>query len=138
TTKLRVAFDKSCHVAYVDLAVKHGDALFRKAAVAFGVGDSYGCLGLLMQRSTLGDLLDTAALGQSAIGQRDVSLTPLQNAVIAATIANGGVRMEPHLVSKITGADLKTLKDTKPKRLNRAIPKETADQLKELMQGSER
>lgn len=138
TTTLRVAFEKSCNVPFVELGVKHGDDLFRKTAEAFGVGDSYEGLGLGMQRSTLGDLPDKAALGQSAIGQRDVSLTPLQNAVIAATIANGGVRMEPHLVSKITGPDLKTLKETKPKRLNRAIPKETADQLKELMQGSER
>ena len=36
---------------------------------------------------------------QSSIGQQDVALTPLQNAMIAATIANGGVTMAPYLVA---------------------------------------
>ena len=54
--------------------------------------------------SSIGDIPDTAALQQSGIGQRDVALTPLQNAMVAATIANGGELMAPYLVKEIQGA----------------------------------
>ncbi|EUA56677.1 penicillin binding transpeptidase domain protein [Mycobacterium xenopi 4042] len=39
----------------------------------------------------------------SSIGQKDVALTPLQNAVVAATIANAGVTMQPYLVNSLQG-----------------------------------
>ena len=39
---------------------------------------------------------------QAAIGQSDNAFTPLQMAVYAATLANGGQRMRVHLISKIT------------------------------------
>jgi peptidoglycan glycosyltransferase len=44
-------------------------------------------------------------LAYSAIGQEDVSATALQNALVAAGIANKGVIMTPHLMSYITGPD---------------------------------
>ena len=62
--------------------------IFPQDREAFGVGDSYGALGRACSADA-GRPAGKAALGQSAIGWRDVS-PPLQNAVIAATIANGG------------------------------------------------
>jgi peptidoglycan glycosyltransferase len=44
-------------------------------------------------------------LAYSAIGQEDVESTALQNALVAAGIANKGVIMTPHLMSYITGPD---------------------------------
>lgn len=44
---------------------------------------------------TVGEVL------QSAIGQSEWAVTPLQMAVVANTIANDGVRYEPHLVDSI-------------------------------------
>jgi peptidoglycan glycosyltransferase len=44
-------------------------------------------------------------LAYSAIGQEDVSATALQNALVAAGVANKGVVMTPHLMSYITGPD---------------------------------
>jgi penicillin-binding protein A len=43
-------------------------------------------------------------LAYSAIGQQDVRATTLQDALIAAAIANGGKEMAPHLLSVITDA----------------------------------
>jgi len=43
-------------------------------------------------------------LAYSAIGQQDVRATALQNALIAAAIANHGKEMAPHLLSLITDA----------------------------------
>jgi peptidoglycan glycosyltransferase len=44
-------------------------------------------------------------LAYSAIGQEDVESTALQNALVAAAIADKGVIMTPHLMSYITGPD---------------------------------
>ncbi|WCZ35616.1 Penicillin-binding protein A [Corynebacterium heidelbergense] len=137
-TTLYEAFRRSCNAPFVQLATKNGADVFRKTANAFGIGGDYPQLGLPVETSRLGDLPDGAALGQSAIGQRDVALTPLQNAINAATIANGGVRMQPHLIHQITGADLKPLRTYTPKVADRAISKEVADQEKELMLAAEK
>jgi peptidoglycan glycosyltransferase len=135
---LSTAFSKSCNTSFVDLATRHGTDAFRDTADAFGIGEEDDeDFGLPIQDSTIGDIPDDAALGQSAIGQRDVALTPLQNAVIAATIANDGVRMKPHLVKQVTGADLDVIDETRPKEAGRAISTDVSDQLTELMRGSE-
>ena len=47
-----------------------------------------------------------AGLAQTAIGERDVRATPVQMAMIAATVANGGVSMQPFLVSETFDRDL--------------------------------
>ena len=138
TTTLREAFKRSCNTAFVDISTRHGADKFKKISENFGIGEQDDYLGLPVEPSRLGDIPDGAALGQSSIGQRDVALTPLQNAVIAATIANGGVRMKPYLVSKITGRDLSTLRTTKPQKAQRAVPEETADTLKDLMVEAEK
>lgn len=137
TTTLRQAFAKSCNTAFVEMGVKVGDEAMTKAAKKFGLEETYD-LGLPMSPGAIGNLSDPAARGQSAIGQRDISMSVLQNAVVASTVANGGKRMEPHLVSEVLGSDLKTLKKTKPKELDQAVKPETAAALTELMKGSER
>lgn len=137
TTSLTVAFTKSCNTAFVEMGIGVGASEFNKTAEAFGVGESYD-LGVPMVAGTIGDVTDDAARGQSSIGQRDVSMSVLQNAVVAATVANGGTRMNPHIVSKIVGQDLKPIKTIGPKELNQATSPEVAEQLTELMKSSER
>ena len=66
--------------------------------------------------STVGPIADAAALGMTSIGQKDVALTPLQNAMIAATIANDGVTMAPYLVEDLKGPDLAHLDHPQPAR----------------------
>ena len=137
TTSLTVAFTKSCNTAFVEMGIGVGTSEFNKTAEAFGVGESYD-LGVPMVAGTVGEITDDAALGQSSIGQRDVSLSVLQNAVIAATVANGGKRMNPHIVSKVVGQDLKPIETIGPKELNQAVSPEVASQITELMKSSER
>ena len=42
----------------------------------------------------------------SAIGQYSDTVTPLQEAMFAAAIANGGTLMKPYLVQQVTASDL--------------------------------
>ena len=78
-----------------------------------------------------GDVSDRAALGQSAIGQYNVRMSALQNAIIAATVANGGVRMQPYLVDKLTRS--LTLSTTSPATVNEPITAAQAATLTSLM-----
>ena len=134
---LETAFSLSCNTAFVQLAIDVGPDAVRSAADAFGVGEKYD-LGLPVSGGSLGELPDDAALGQTAIGQRDVTMSALQAAVMAATVANDGKRMEPHVVKRITGADLKELQTTQPREITQAVTPEIAAQLEELMLASER
>ena len=61
-----------------------------------------------------------------------------QAAIMAATVANDGRRMEPYVVDKITGADLRELRTADPKEVTQAVSPEVAAQLEELMLASER
>lgn len=64
---------------------------------------------------------DKSLIAQTVIGQADTLVTPLHNAMIMQTIANGGVMMKPQLVSCIKDADGNVISETKPKAYNTII-----------------
>jgi peptidoglycan glycosyltransferase len=72
-------------------------------------------------------------LAYSAIGQQNVGATALQNALIAAGIANEGVVMEPHLVSQIRDQNGNSVYHWKPKAWSRAMKKDNAAALTQVM-----
>ena len=53
-------------------------------------------------------------------------VTPLQMAMVAATVANGGIVPKPYVVQKIVAPDGSTVRNTKPGNLGRAIKPQTA------------
>jgi len=141
TVTMHQALEYSCNTAFVDLStskLQNPVETVKKQANAFGVDAKLPDTPLPVAESTVGPIPDLAALGQSSIGQRDVRFTPIQNAMIAATIANGGVRMQPYLVDKLQAPDLKTLHTTRPSALNEPISAQTAATLTEMMIDSER
>jgi penicillin-binding protein A len=73
--------------------------------------------------------------GRLAFGQERMQVTPLQMAMVAAGIANGGVVMRPYVVEKITAPDGATVSRTHPRALDRAVKPETASELTAMMQG---
>jgi peptidoglycan glycosyltransferase len=78
--------------------------------------------------------VDKPALAQSCIGQRDVRMTPLQGALIAATVANGGSQMRPYLIEKEFGADLtSTNYVVKQSQVRQPINGQVAGDLRDMM-----
>ena len=77
---------------------------------------------------------DPAALAQSGIGERDVRATPLHMAMVAASVANGGVTPTPFLVSLIFDADGETVEQTDTSALGRAMAPATASVLGQMME----
>jgi peptidoglycan glycosyltransferase len=72
-------------------------------------------------------------IGRVGIGQERLRVTPLQMATVAATIANGGVRMKPQLTSRILDVDGRTVERVKPEKVQRVMSASTARQLTEMM-----
>jgi peptidoglycan glycosyltransferase len=75
-----------------------------------------------------------ALVAYSAIGQFDVAATALQNALDASAIANGGVVMVPHLMSRIEDAQGDLVKSYTPMVWKKATTPFTAAAVSTLMQ----
>jgi penicillin-binding protein A len=137
TASLKDAFSHSCNTAFVQLGLKTGTDALRNTALAFGLDSQLDSIPLQVAESTLGPVSDAAALGMSSIGQKDVALTPLQNALVAATIANKGVTMRPYLVDSLKGPDLANISTTAPREERRAVSEQVANTLTDLMVAAE-
>lgn len=137
TASLREAFARSCNTAFVELGIDTGADKLKSAAQAFGFDAPPAPIPLQVAESTVGPISDAAALGMSSIGQRDVAVTPLQNAMVAATIANDGITMTPYLVDTLKGPDLSNIATTAPIEQRRALSPQVAATLTDLMVGAE-
>jgi len=76
------------------------------------------------------NLVDAGRLG---FGQERMLVTPLQNLMVAATIANKGIVPRPYVVQRIVGPDGSIIRDTKSSNLGRAIKPQTAAELTQMM-----
>ena len=138
TVSLAEAFAKSCNTAFVQLGLMTGAESLRGMARAFGLDSAPSVIPLQVAESTIGVIPDAAALGMSSIGQKDVAVTPLQNAEVAATIANDGVAMQPYLVESLKGPDLSSISTAVPYEQRRAVSPQVAAKLTELMVSAEK
>jgi peptidoglycan glycosyltransferase len=142
---LRQALTVSCNTAFSRLGVEQlGADKVAEAAKAFGfeaeptfTEDDANVF--RVAASQTGDLKDpdgtdnAPVLAQSCIGQADVRMTPLQGALVAATVANRGQQMRPYLIDKLTGPDLSTLHSGNPRTLREPVSAQVAGDLQQMM-----
>jgi penicillin-binding protein A len=124
----------SCNTAFAQLGITLGEGKVRDMAEAFGIdnGDGFD-MPLHVVPSTIGDIQDDAALGQTSIGQKDVQLTAMQAAMISAAIANDGKLMKPYLVDSIQAPDLTVVDQTDPDELGDPVSADVAGELTSMM-----
>ena len=76
--------------------------------------------------------------GRLAFGQgpenADPRVTPIQMAMVTATIANGGLLMRPYVVERVVAPDGSTVTQMKPDTLRRAISEHTANDVTTMME----
>ncbi|MET0132362.1 MAG: penicillin-binding protein 2 [Kibdelosporangium sp.] len=137
TVSLETAIQLSCNTAFATLADTLGKEKLAEQAEKFGIGQTDLRIPMGVAASGIGPLPDRAALFQTGIGQKDVRLTPMQDAMVAAGIANKGVVMRPQLVQKVLAPDLETMSDFDPDELGRAMSGSNADELRDMMKLSE-
>lgn len=123
----------SCNTAFAGLGIDLGEERVREMAEAFGLDGEGFDIPLEVAPSGVGDIVDDAALAQTSIGQRDVRMTPLQAALVAATVANDGVQMRPYLVDQVQAPDLTVIDSTEPQVWREPISADVANQLTEMM-----
>lgn len=133
------ALAESCNVPFAELAGELGADKLNETASNFGIGQENLRVPMRVAPSGLGPMSTPPELYQSGIGQRDVRLTPLQDAMLAATIANGGMAMKPHLIQSLLAPDLSTIEEISPQKLTGqpALSQRNADTLRDLMIASE-
>jgi penicillin-binding protein A len=71
--------------------------------------------------------------GRMAFGQERMLVTPMQMAMVAGTIGNGGILMRPWVVEKIVSPVGKTVARTERERLDRAVGPVNARHIQEMM-----
>jgi peptidoglycan glycosyltransferase len=81
-----------------------------------------------------GGFADDTELANAAYGQAKTLVTPLQMALVASTVANGGVLMRPHLVTATTGRD--GTRQIDPTELARVISPDAAAAISQAMVGA--
>jgi peptidoglycan glycosyltransferase len=74
-----------------------------------------------------------ALTAYSAIGQFSDTVTPLQEAMFSATIANGGSLMKPYLVQQVKATDLTTVQQATSSQLSQPVSATVASQVKTMM-----
>jgi penicillin-binding protein 2 len=106
---LRQALMHSCNVYMFEMAMEVGFKPIHDMAKQFGIGQFAGLLPDLTEEPAVpkrkyGNLPETAAnkvdLCNMAIGQGAITASPLQMAMVASTIANGGTLYRPRLVKQ--------------------------------------
>src|SRR5689334_4257643 len=72
-------------------------------------------------------------IGRIGIGQGGLLVTPLQMAMVAAAVANGGALMKPHFTDKVVDQDGRTVKTIDPTVYHQVMKPSTAQALSQMM-----
>lgn len=151
---LAVILAQSCDTAYAKVGLELGAKSLEEEATAFGFnktppldipsdeigtpcfppleGTKYNVAGCPSQAIGSGD---QPFIAYSAIGQQNVTESALQDALIAATIANHGKMMTPHLMSAIVNDQGQIVTTYVPKVYLNSTSEATADSVRNLMLG---
>ena len=140
----------SCDPGYADLGLLLGGNNLSEQAALFGFNTSppldttpnNSTLGYVVQPSSYPTAQQLSPGGEpgvpgqayAAFGQQDVRATALQNALVAAGIANGGTVMAPHFLEKITNAQGQVVETYQPTVWKRAMTAAAAGEVTPLMQ----
>jgi penicillin-binding protein A len=130
---LITAFAQSCDTTFGKIGESLGGAALSAMAEKFGMNDPSLTIPLGVASSNYVIPASAALTAFSAIGQYSDTVTPLQEAMFAAAIANGGTLMRPYLVQQVTASDLSTVQNTTPTILSQPISASVAAEVGQMM-----
>jgi len=106
----RQAVEASCNIYFAETGVRTGSEALTDYATRLGFGAALpfdlptGVSQITNGGGSLpGGFKDRVEIANAAYGQAEVLVTPLQMALVAATIANNGTLMQPFLVKEAAG-----------------------------------
>jgi len=120
----------SCNPGFMSMGTRLGKEKLFEYIRAFGYGSKTGVdlpgenPGILFNVKTMSD----ADLAVSSFGQGN-AVTPIQQVMAAAAIANGGTLMKPMIVKEIRDENGDLVKEMQPKKVRQVITEDTAAEL---------
>jgi penicillin-binding protein A len=128
------AFAQSCNTTFAHLGEVLGNAALKKQAGKFGMNSGKLTIPMPVSQSNYPVEHGGAYTAYSAIGQKDDTVTPLQEAMFSAAVANGGKLMRPYLVQTVKAPDLTTVTQATPTVLGQPDTARTAGMVKQMME----
>ncbi len=136
TIAMQQALTHSCNYYFARTAINLGFDKLKTSSERFGFNrDWMDGLPLSVKKSRLINedrFIPEGELAQIGFGQGTVTVTPMQMAMVAATVANDGVLMRPYLVDKIQKPG-KAAVITTPEMLDTPMDVANAQKLAEMM-----
>jgi peptidoglycan glycosyltransferase len=127
------AFTVSCNTVFGNLGMQLGGSKLKQQADLYGMNDPHLTIPLPVTQSNFPLYKDPAQAAGAAIGQESDTVTPLQEAMLSAAVANHGTLMRPYMVDKVTAPDLTPLSTTQATVLSRPISPTVASDLTSMM-----
>lgn len=123
----------SCNTVMAKIGVRVGLEGMVRASQRLGFNDDTLRVPSWVSRSNFDTDMSPDQLALSSIGQFNTKATPLQMAMVAAAVANGGELKSPHLVDRTTQDDGDLVRRADQHTLGRAMSPGTALRMQELM-----
>ena len=136
TWTLREGLAFSLNVVFAQVGLELGGDLLADYAERFGFGKSvpFDVPVAKSQVASSDDFLTSnPAVADTAFGQGELLVTPLQMAMVAAAIANEGKMMRPYLVDEVATRDGKVVDRTEPEVWQQPIGADSAGQVRDMM-----
>lgn len=134
--ELATALGKSCNPVFARVALNNfSPSVLQQYARSFGF-DRTIPFELPLQRSSFTMPSDEYEFARTAAGFGDVFISPLHAAMIAGTVANDGLMMEPHIVDRIVAANGHVEYVGKLEPLQRAVLSNTSKQVVQMMEST--
>jgi len=134
---LAQALQVSCNVVFGEIGLKLGAEKLVAQAQRFGFDGNVPFDNLPFAEGQIPPASqfaqDLPGVAYSAIGQQSVGANPLQMALIASAIANGGVEMRPRLVAQIRDPSGRVVQSYGPTVYSRPISALTAQEMTAMM-----
>lgn len=129
----------SCNTGFAQIGLDLGAEKLDDQARAFGFFDrpplDLPAVAKSLFPETAAFAHDLPGLAKSAIGQQDVQATPLEMALVAAGVANGGTIMQPHVLKEIRDAEGNQIRQYNPQPWMPAMSPASAATLRDMMVG---
>lgn len=132
---LQDAFAQSCNTVYGYVGLQLGATALQNEAEAWGFNKAGPSVPMQAATSVFPANLSRPQVAQSAIGQFDVTMTPLEGAMMAAAVADGGVIEAPYLIAKELDTKGNVIASASPTQLYQPISSSVASELSTMMQG---
>jgi peptidoglycan glycosyltransferase len=129
------AFWMSCNTAFGNLGSQLGAPTLRQYSSQFGMNRPLS-IPLPVVPSVLPEVpgwTDPSLSAFSAIGQFNDAVTPLQEAMFSAAVANNGTLMYPYMVQQVLGPGLSVIDSARTRVLSQAVSPQVAANLQDMM-----